>query len=190
MTQTTRVCVVFTALSLLSTIVSNAEPPATKNRSASVGLNVISPAFPTEGMIPSKHSCESGDISPPLAWSGAPAGTKSFALICDDPDAPGGTWVHWVVYNLPANATAMAEKIAAAPNLPNGARQGANDFGKIGYGGPCPPAGKAHHYFFKLYALDTELPLKPGATKKDVEQAMEHHILAEAMLMGKYQRKK
>ena len=112
------------------------------------------------------------------------------ALICDDPDAPGGTWVHWVLYNLPGRTTALAENLDATATLPNGARQGVNSFGKVGYGGPHPPAGKPHHYFFKLYALDVGLALKPNATKADLLQAMEHHVLADGVLMGKYQRKK
>jgi len=153
-------------------------------------LNISSPAFPSEGMIPAKYTCEGGNVSPSLSWTGVPASAKTLALICDDPDAPGGTWVHWILYNLPAATSALAEKVDSTPTLPGGARQGTNDFGKIGYGGPCPPAGKAHHYFFKLYALDIRLGLKPGATKKELLQAMDGHVVAEGMLMGKYQRRK
>jgi hypothetical protein len=154
-------------------------------------INLISPAFPAEGSIPAKFSCEGADVSPPLAWSGVPAGTKSLVLICDDPDAPGGIFVHWVLFNLPPGTTSLGEKMATGPSLPNGARQGTNGFGKTGYGGPCPPPGKPHHYFFKLYALDVAtLPVKAGATKREVDQAMARHILADGLLMGKFQRGK
>jgi len=162
-----------------------AEPPAKAD-----SLSETSPAFAAGGIIPPQYSCEGGNVSPPLAWTGVPAGTKSLALVCDDPDAPGGMFVHWILYGLPASATSLAENVAPTPTLPNGVKQGANGFGKIGYGGPCPPAGKAHHYFFKLYALDIEVALKPGATKSDLLQVMEHHVLGEGILMGKYQRKK
>jgi len=173
-------------LFLLSNTPGHTEQPATKD----AAVSVTSSTFPAEGSIPAKYSCEGANISPPLSWTTLPAGTKSVALICDDPDAPAGTWVHWVLYNLPATTNALEEKLPTAASLPNGTRQGVNDFGKTGYGGPCPPPGKPHRYFFKLYALDTGLPLKPGATKQELVQAMEHHILAEGQLMGKYQRKK
>jgi Raf kinase inhibitor-like YbhB/YbcL family protein len=159
--------------------------------SAKVGtLDVSSPAFVPEGMIPAKYTCEGGNVSPPLVWSTVPAGTRTVALICDDPDAPGGSWVHWVLFDLPASVSSLAEKVEATGNLPNDVRQGANDFGKLGYGGPCPPPGKAHHYFFKVYALDIKVPLRPGVKKADLLQAMEHHILAEGVLMAKFQRKR
>jgi Raf kinase inhibitor-like YbhB/YbcL family protein len=151
-------------------------------------MNVSSSAFSAEGAIPTKHTCEGADISPPLTWSGAPGGAQSFALIVDDPDAPVGTWVHWVLYDLPANTKDLAENVAKQEQLPNGARQGRNDFRKIGYGGPCPPPGKPHRYFFKLYALDKKLDLKAGVTKADVESAMQGHILAQGQLMGRFGR--
>jgi len=153
-------------------------------------MTLTSSAFATGGSIPAKYTCEGANVSPPLSWTGAPAGTQSVALICDDPDAPAGTWVHWVLYNLPSGVSALAEKMESTPTVSNGAVQGINDFEKTGYGGPCPPPGKPHRYFFKLYALDTNLALKPGATKKALVQAMEHHILAEGQLMGTCQRKK
>ena len=134
------------------------------------------------------YTCDGKDISPELAWSGAPDGTKSFALICDDPDAPVGTWVHWVVYNIPSHATGLPKGVPTIKELPDGTRQGINDFHRIGYGGPCPPRGPAHRYFFKLYALDTKLDLPPGATKEQVLEAMKGHVLGEAQLMGKYER--
>ena len=152
---------------------------------------LTSAAFKNESTIPGKHTCDGVDVSPPLAWSGTPAGTRSVALIADDPDAPGGTWVHWVLYNLPAEVSELPENIAKVESLDlGGARQGRNDFRRPGYGGPCPPPGPAHRYFFKLYALDTRLELKAGAQKKDVEAAMEGHVLGSAQLMGTYARQK
>jgi Raf kinase inhibitor-like YbhB/YbcL family protein len=150
---------------------------------------LTSAAFKDGATISGKYTCDGVDISPPLAWSGALAGTRSFALIADDPDAPGGTWVHWVLYNLPAEVSELPENIAKVESLDlGGARQGRNDFRRPGYGGPCPPPGPAHRYFFKLYALDTRLELKAGAQKKDVEAAMEGHVLGSAQLMGTYAR--
>ncbi len=151
-------------------------------------LVISSPSFSAGADIPRKHTCDAVDVSPQLAWSGAPAGTRSFALIADDPDAPVGTWVHWVYYDLPANATGLPENVNKVEEPPSGGRQGRNDFRRTGYGGPCPPPGKPHRYFFKLYALDRALDLKAGASKKDVEQAMKGHILAQAELVGKYGR--
>ncbi|HEX6290663.1 MAG TPA: YbhB/YbcL family Raf kinase inhibitor-like protein [Herpetosiphonaceae bacterium] len=151
-------------------------------------MTVTSAAFSAHAAIPSQYTCDGTNISPPLAWSGAPSGTQSFALIADDPDAPRGTWVHWVLYNLPASVTQLPENIPALRSLDNGARHGTNDFRKLGYGGPCPPSG-SHRYFFKLYALDTQLSLEGGATKQQLLQAMEGHILAQGELIGTYQRR-
>jgi len=151
-------------------------------------MKLTSTAFADGQTIPNRHTCDGADVSPPLQWTDAPAGIRSFALICDDPDAPVGTWVHWVIYGLPAATKALPEKIATTAALPTGGKQGLNDFQRIGYGGPCPPPGRPHRYFFKLYALDTELALPPRATKAELVRAMEGHILAEARLMGTYQR--
>ena len=153
-----------------------------------MALQISTTAFSNGGNIPKKYSCDGADVSPPLAWSSAPAGTQSFALIADDPDAPVGLWVHWVLYNVPAGTTELAEGTDKKDELAGGALQGRNDFRKIGYGGPCPPPGKAHRYYFKLYALDTKLNLKSGASKSDLEQAMKGHILEQSQLMGKYGR--
>ncbi len=153
-----------------------------------MAFQLSSTAFQPEGNIPKKFTCDGPDVSPALSWSEPPAGTQSLALIMDDPDAPVGTWVHWVLFNLPADAGQLAENIAKERELPNGTRQGTNDFKKIGYGGPCPPPGPAHRYFFKLYALDTKLNLHPGATKADLERAMRGHIRGQAELLGRYQR--
>lgn len=150
-------------------------------------IKITSPAFEEGGLIPRKYTCDDADISPPLAWTGVPENTATLALIADDPDAPMGTWVHWVLFNLPASEKGLPEGVPADRELKNGARQGRNDFRRIGYGGPCPPGG-THRYFFKLYALDKALDLPPGATKADLVKAMEGHILAEGQLMGKYRR--
>lgn len=151
-------------------------------------LKLTSSAFEPGATIPKKFTCDGPDVSPALNWSDPPAGTQSFALIADDPDAPVGTWVHWVLYDLPADARSLAENVPKQEQLPSGARQGRNDFRKIGYGGPCPPPGKPHRYFFKLYALDAKLNLKAGAAKAEVEKAMQEHILAQGELMGRYGR--
>lgn len=152
-------------------------------------LKLGSTAFREGGEIPSTYTCDGDDVSPPLAWSGAPAGTRSFVLIVDDPDAPDPraprmVWVHWVVYNLPPDSTSLDEGVR---HLPHGAKLGITDFRKTAYGGPCPPIGK-HRYYFKLYALDTELPDLGKASKAQVEKAMSGHVLGEAQLMGTYQR--
>lgn len=152
-----------------------------------MNIKITSTAFAEGGMIPKQYTCDGKDVSPPLAWEGVPTAAKTMALICDDPDAPIGTWVHWVLFNLPASTKELAENIPTKPTLPNGAKQGRNDFGRFGYGGPCPPGG-THRYYFKIYALDCELKLDPGATKAQVLKAMEAHVLAEGQLMGRYKR--
>ena len=152
-------------------------------------MQLTSTAFAEGAAIPAKHAYDTKNVSPPLKWSGVPAGAKSLVLIVDDPDAPVGTWVHWVLYDLAPTTTGLPEDVAKSQFVAGGAKQGLNDFRQLGYGGPCPPAGKAHRYFFKLYALDKMLELKPGLTKKDIEAAMEKHILAQGRLMGTYQRK-
>ena len=152
-----------------------------------MAFTLQSSAFQNGGSIPKKFTCEAADVSPELTWSGAPEKTQSFALIADDPDAPMGTWVHWVIYDLPPNTAKLPEGVPKQEQAASGA-QGKNSSGKIGYGGPCPPPGKPHRYFFKLYALDSKLNLKPGARKPEVEAAMKGHVLAQAELMGKYGR--
>jgi Raf kinase inhibitor-like YbhB/YbcL family protein len=150
-------------------------------------IKVTSSAFEEGGMIPAKYTCDGQDISPPLQWRGIPEGAKSIALINDDPDAPMGMWVHWVLFNLPADTTELAENIPADETLPNGAKHGITDFRRLGYGGPCPPSG-THRYFFKIYALDEKLDLPSGATKGQLLEKMEGHILAQGQLIGKYKR--
>jgi len=151
-------------------------------------IKITSSAFEEGGMIPAKYTCDGADVSPPLQWDVVPEGTKSIALICDDPDAPMGTWVHWVLFNLPCDAKELVENIPAEETLPNGARQGVSDFGRIGYGGPCPPSG-THRYFFKIYALDAEVGLEAGINKHQLLKAMEGHILGQGRLVGKYKRR-
>ena len=163
-----------------------------KARAETVGaktgtLHVRSAVFDGGGMIPTRYTCDGVDVSPSLAWEGVPLGTKSLALICDDPDAPRGTWVHWVLFNLPADTAALPESVPARRNLDNGARQGKNDFGKWGYGGPCPPNG-THRYHFKIYALDRMLNLDADTKKAQLVKAMKGHILAEGELVGRYAR--
>ncbi|MDD2762585.1 MAG: YbhB/YbcL family Raf kinase inhibitor-like protein [Opitutaceae bacterium] len=151
-------------------------------------MKLTSPVFVEGQPIPRQYTADGADMAPPLQWSEAPADTRSFALICDDPDAPVGTWVHWVIYGLPAVTRELPEMVAPTASLPNGAKQGVNDFRRVGYGGPCPPPGRPHRYCFKLYALDAELTLPPRATKPELLRAMAGHVLAEAQLMGTYQR--
>lgn len=186
----------FTSLGLAVLLLSacRSETPVTNNNqsptpSAPAGpqLSVFSSAFSNGGMIPQDYTCEGSNYSPPISWIGAPAQTKTLALIVDDPDAPGKTWVHWVLFNLPGSVTELSARIPPLETLPNGARQGTNDFRKLGYGGACPPAG-THRYFFKVYALDTELSLGSNATAGDLMKAMDGHVLAEGQMVGKYVR--
>ncbi len=152
-----------------------------------MGIKLISLAFSEGEMIPKKYTCDGQDVSPPLSWDSFPEGTKSFALISDDPDAPVGTWIHWVIFNMPSGIKKLDENIPSQKTLSNDMKQGTNDFRRIGYGGPCPPGG-THRYYFKIYALDTMLDLDAGATKDQLLKAMESHILDEGKLMGKYKR--
>ncbi len=154
-----------------------------------MAIAVTSPAFEDGGMIPKKFTCDGNDISPPLHIDGVPEDTKSLTLIADDPDAPSGTWVHWVLYNLPPATTELPENMPEDEQLKDGARHGITDFQRFGYGGPCPPSG-THRYYFKVYALDTMLDLPGRATKADVVKAMQGHVLAEGQLMGRYARQK
>jgi Raf kinase inhibitor-like YbhB/YbcL family protein len=151
-------------------------------------LSITSTAFKNGERIPAKYTCDGDDISPEFEWSNTPEGALSFALIADDPDAPVGTWVHWVLYNVPGGTRSISEAIPADANPPDGSRHGKNSWGRLGYGGPCPPSG-THRYFFRLYALDTVLELRAGGSEVDVQKVMKGHILAEAELMGLYSRK-
>jgi Raf kinase inhibitor-like YbhB/YbcL family protein len=146
-------------------------------------IKISSTAFTQNGSIPAKYTCDGSDVSPPLTFENIPPGAKSLALIVDDPDAPAGTWVHWVVWNIGPAVKEIKEN-----SLPSGAQEGMSDFRKRGYGGPCPPGG-THRYFFKLYVLDTTLTLGPNTTKAMLEQAMKKHVMAQSELIGKYKRK-
>ena len=150
-----------------------------------MAMQMASKAFQDGAAIPQKYTCEGEDISPALEWTSVPDEAMTLALISDDPDAPDGTWVHWVLYNVPAHILEIAENLPREGQLENGIMQGQNDFKNIGYGGPCPPSG-THRYVFKLFALDKELELQPGATKRQLLQAMEGHILDRAQFMGTY----
>ena len=150
-------------------------------------LAVLSAAFAMGGAIPDRYAC--GPCSPPLSWSEAPAGTQSIAVLCDDPDAPAGDWVHWVLFNLAPDVRSLPEHVARDAALPGGAIQGVNDYDRNGYDGPCPPPGQTHRYFYKVFALDARLALDSSARKQDLVKAMKGHILAQGALMGTYARK-
>lgn len=147
---------------------------------------VVSSVFAIGMAIPAPYGCS--PMSPPLSWSETPAGTQSIAVLCDDPDAPGGDWVHWVIFNLPADTRKLESGVPKVGQLPNGAVQGLNDYDEAGYNGPCPPPGRPHRYFFKVYALDTKLALTPAARKSDLLQAMKGHILAQGQIHGTFKR--
>jgi len=145
-------------------------------------------AFTAGGLIPRIYTADGPNASPALAWSNPPPGTVTFALVCDDPDAPVGTWVHWLVWNIPASTAALPRDVPTTRTLRDGSAQGKNDFGRIGWGGPSPPRGKPHRYYFRLYALSASLSLAPGATRHQLDAAMQGLVLGEAELMGKYGR--
>ena len=151
-------------------------------------LELTSEAFGPQEAIPERFTCDGEEISPPLSWSAPPDATRSFVLIVDDPDAPMGTWVHWVLFNVPADARALPENVPAEDQLPDGSLHGNNSWRRSDYGGPCPPSGSSHRYVFKLYALDTQLDLEAGATKKQVLDAIDGHVLAYGELVGTYSR--
>ncbi len=184
------VCLLVLSFWLKADVAGTALP--TEKKGITMALELKSIAFEHNGTIPSKHTCEGEDISPQLSWNGLPEGTRSLALIMDDPDAPPGTWVHWVIYDLPPKAVGLDEGVPRTENLDNGAKQGlcwgVDDFSRVGYNGPCPPPGGPHRYFFKLFALDQSSGLLPKATKADLLEAMKGHILARAELIGLYQR--
>ncbi|HEV2084142.1 MAG TPA: YbhB/YbcL family Raf kinase inhibitor-like protein [Gemmatimonadales bacterium] len=158
--------------------------------SSSAEIRLTSTVFEDGGRIPYLYTCEGDDISPPLQWSGAPVGARSYAIVCEDPDAPRGTWIHWVLFNLPSDAVELTKAVPTLPELPSGARHGRNTAGDLAYAGPCPPVGKPHRYFFRLYALDISLNLAAGASKAELEQAMDQHIVAQGTLMGTYEHRK
>jgi Raf kinase inhibitor-like YbhB/YbcL family protein len=166
-----------------------AQTSAGQNGGKAMSLTISSSSFSNGGAIPKKFTCDAEDVSPELSWSGAPAGTRSFALLADDPDAPVGNWNHWTMWNIPAESQGLREGTSKGAQLPDGTQQGLNDFGKVGYNGPCPPPGKPHRYYFKLFALDQKLTLKEKSGKRELEAAMKGHIVAQAEWMGRYGRK-
>lgn len=152
-----------------------------------MSISITSNAFSEGGMIPAEYTCDGKDISPQISWSGIPKNTRSIVLIADDPDAPAGTWVHWVVYNIPPERKVFGEGIQPRESLDDGTMQGKNDFGRIGYGGPCPPGG-THRYYFRIYALEEKPDVRPGLTKKQIMEKIKDLIVSEGHLMGKYGR--
>jgi len=184
--------IIFMAISSLvllslpaSTLAGRSSSP---REEANMSFTISSPSFSSGGTIPTKFTCSGADVSPELKWNDPPAGTKSFALLVDDPDAPVGNWNHWTAWNLPADLRSLPEHFSKDARLSDGTEQGKNDFHKTGYNGPCPPPGKPHRYYFKLFALDSSPNLKPGSMKRDLESAMKGHILAQAEWMGRYGR--
>src|SRR2546425_812332 len=167
---------------------SSLPPSAGEGGGQAMALKVQSSAFTEGSTIPAKHTCDGADVSPAVSWSGVPAEAKSLALICHDPDAPAGDWVHWVLFDLPSSLTQLPEGVPKEAELKGGGRQGMNDFSRIGYNGPCPPRGPAHRYYFTLYALDKMLGLPAKATRDEVLRATKGHVLAETQLMGRYAR--
>ncbi|MGD1156243.1 MAG: YbhB/YbcL family Raf kinase inhibitor-like protein [Terriglobia bacterium] len=176
------------ALALAAASLTFLTPSLSAAQESSGKLELRTTAFQPGGNIPKLFTCDGADTSPALSWSDPPPRTQSFVLIMDDPDAPGGTFVHWVVYNLPASTRQLPERLPGNDGMQGGGNQGVNDFARTGYGGPCPPPGRPHRYFFRLYALDGKLNLKTAARRKDVDQAMKGHVLAHAELMGLYGR--
>ena len=171
-----------------STVAACVKEAPAPQKEVEMTLSLSSTGFKEGDKIPVKYTCDGEDISLPITWGEPPQKTQAFALIVDDPDAPGGVFTHWVVFNIPGNVRQLGEGVPAQERLQSGALQGKNDFGRIGYGGPCPPRGPAHRYRFTVYALEKSLDLKPGASKKQLLDAMKGHILAQGELMGTYQR--
>jgi len=185
-----RVFLIIALLVLLSGCISDQPEQEAKTDEETImeQISISSDAFNDGSSLPVEHTCDGEDRSPALSWDTVPAGTQSIALLVDDPDAPGKTWVHWVIYNLPSNTIGLPAAVPKNKTLDDGSLQGKNDFSRIGYNGPCPPPGKPHRYFFKVYALDTTLNLKSGATKSQLEAAMSGHILTQVEMIGEYGR--
>jgi len=181
-------CRMFTVLPLLAMMVLALVSTEVRGQETSSKIELKTTSFTPGGFIPKRYTCEDADVSPALAWTDPPSGTQSYALIEDDPDAPSGTFVHWLVYDLPAGYRNLPEALSGSSQMPDGTRQGTNGFSRTGYSGPCPPPGKPHRYFIRLYALDTTLNLRPAARRKELDAAMQGHILAQAELMGRFQR--
>jgi Raf kinase inhibitor-like YbhB/YbcL family protein len=175
---------------VLVSLVAKKRNTTTSKEEKTVNILITSDAFLEGEAIPTKYTCDGDELSPDLRWSDIPPNTRSLALICEDPDAPSGTFTHWILFDLPPTVTELPEGVSTAERLTNGAVQGQNDFKRIGYGGPCPPPNDSEHrYYFRIYALDTELQLRSGARREDVAPAMVGHVLATGHLMGTYKRK-
>jgi Raf kinase inhibitor-like YbhB/YbcL family protein len=181
-----RIAMVSTALALV--LLVNASTCAAQAGGTAMSLTISSPSFSNGGNIDKKFTCDGADVSPQLQWNAPPAGTGTFSLLVDDPDAPVGNWNHWTLWNVPASSRGLPEAVSKQEHLADGTEQGKNDFHKTGYNGPCPPPSKPHRYYFKLYALDTKLDLKSSASKKELEAAMKGHILAQSEWVGQYGR--
>jgi Raf kinase inhibitor-like YbhB/YbcL family protein len=171
-----------------SGVAAGSPSPSSRDEENPMSLTLSSPSFSNGGDIAKKFTCDGADVSPQLSWTDPPAGTQAFALLADDPDAPVGNWNHWTMWNLPPSSRGVPEGMSKDAHLPDGSEQGLNDFPKVGYNGPCPPPGKPHRYYFRLFALDAKLDLKPRAGKRDLEAAMKGHVLAQAEWMGRYGR--
>ncbi len=184
-------CAVLALAWSVAKMAQGADSPAAKaatQKQPETTFQLTSTAFDPDGAIPVKYTCDGANVSPALAWSDPPAGTQSFALIVDDPDAPQKTMAHWLIYSIPPATRALPEGTSKDGKLPDGSRQGKNDQGKVGYSGPCPPPGAVHHYFFKLYALDYNPNLKPKVKEADVVLALKDHVLAQSELIARFQR--
>jgi len=182
-------CRIFAVLPpLIIVVLALVVPAEVRGQEASATIELKTTSFTPGGFIPKRYTCEAADVSPALAWTDPPSGTQTFALIEDDPDAPSGTFVHWLVYDLPAGYRSLPEALSGNSEMPDGVKQGTNDFSRTGYSGPCPPRGKPHRYFIRFYALDTRLNLPPAARRKELDAAMQGHILAQGELMGRFQR--
>jgi Raf kinase inhibitor-like YbhB/YbcL family protein len=177
-------CAVFTLM--VASAFSQTQHPAPA--AGATPFQIVSKSFPKEGNIPAKYTCSGSNVSPDVAWTGAPAATKAFALVLDDPDAPGGTFLHWLIFNIPGTVARLRPAIPKDPEMKDGTRQGKNDFDKLGYDGPCPPPGAPHRYVFHLYALSAPLNMKAGDTRRQLGMAMAGKVLAEAQLTGKFKR--
>ncbi len=186
--STCRVVVLLTVLIFTLLMSVGCQPKGEPSKEAEIVLSVSSAAFREGEVIPAKYTCQGQDVSPPLTLSEAPVGTQSLALIVDDLDAPGGVFTHWIIFNIPADSRELPEAVPTQAELPSGALQGKNDFGRMGYAGPCPPSGRPHRYQFTIYALDSRLGLTAGVTKTQLLAAMPGHILAQGELNGRYQR--
>ena len=178
----------FASLLVLASFTTMAPAQNASSKGGHAMFTLTSPAFGSGTMIPEQYTCKGQDISPALAWSHAPAKTASFALIMDDPDAPAGDWVHWLMWDVPASKHALAENVAKNEQLEDGSHQGRNSFNRTGYNGPCPPPGKAHRYFFRLYALDGKVTVAPASDRAALESAIKGHVLGTAEYMGTFQR--